>query len=268
MKPFPPVLLCCGQAARSWGVLTLVKEMRPPHLHYSPSCTIFPPFLSRNVRKGWGNSNNPRLVATHNTQEKVNLTTTTPLSSSPPPPRRMSEEKIHQRLPLSNAYENSRSDTSSLDSVEHPSIPALLSQDIVFPQTLLHLSSIRLAPKKKGGAASAQKKGQSGGPSGGASAGKGIGGANHIFNIYKDIPTDHKILEDKDYPPWLFTLDKPEKTYGELAMMFLYGVDIEKATLQEYLRFTRLHTKNLIKLNNMRLKKSKRSSVKPLFWDV
>ncbi|KEP64724.1 UNVERIFIED_CONTAM: ribosomal protein L37 [Hammondia hammondi] len=128
---------------------------------------------------------------------------------------------------------------------------------------LLRLSCPRLSPKKKGAAAAAAQKTQTKGPA----AGSGPAGADHVFNIFKDLP-DHKILEDKDYPAWLFTLDKPEKTYGELAMTFLYGVGIEDATLDEYLRFTRLHTKNLIKLNNMRLKKSKRSSVKPLFWDV
>ncbi|EPT30277.1 ribosomal protein L37 [Toxoplasma gondii ME49] len=131
----------------------------------------------------------------------------------------------------------------------------------VFP--LFRLSFPRLSPKKKGAAAAAAQKTQTKGPA----AGSGPAGADHVFNIFKDLP-DHKILEDKHYPAWLFTLDKPEKTYGELAMTFLYGVGIENATLDEYLRFTRLHTKNLIKLNNMRLKKSKRSSVKPLFWDA
>ncbi|PFH32770.1 ribosomal protein L37 [Besnoitia besnoiti] len=132
--------------------------------------------------------------------------------------------------------------------------------------SFFQLSDLRLSPKKKGGAAAAAQKTQTTG--GGKAPQGGPAGADHIFNIFKDISVDHKLLDDKDYPAWLFTLDKPEKTYGELAMTFLYGVGIENATLDEYLRFTRLHTKNLIKLNNMRLKKSKRSSVKPLFWDV
>ncbi|CBZ52504.1 conserved hypothetical protein [Neospora caninum Liverpool] len=124
---------------------------------------------------------------------------------------------------------------------------------------------LRLSPKKRGAAASAAAQ-HAKGP--GTASGSGAAGVDHIFNIFKDVPVDHKILDDNEYPAWLFTLDKPEKTYGELAMTFLYGVGIETATLDDYLRFTRLHTKNLIKLNNMRLKKSKRSSVKPLFWDV
>lgn len=132
-------------------------------------------------------------------------------------------------------------------------------------RSLLRLSGLRLSPKKRGAAASAAAQ-HAKGP--GTASGSGAAGVDHIFNIFKDVPVDHKILDDNEYPAWLFTLDKPEKTYGELAMTFLYGVGIETATLDDYLRFTRLHTKNLIKLNNMRLKKSKRSSVKPLFWDV
>ncbi|SCM21062.1 mitochondrial ribosomal protein L37, putative [Plasmodium chabaudi chabaudi] len=90
----------------------------------------------------------------------------------------------------------------------------------------------------------------------------------HIFNIYNTVDKDHDILPDDAYPKWLWSLEKPLKSYGELALMFLYGKNVENATAQDYHRFRRLHNKNIIKLNNMRLKKSKRSTVKPIFWDL
>ena len=48
-------------------------------------------------------------------------------------------------------------------------------------------------------------------------------GADHVFNIYSEIKEDHVLLPDECYPKWLWELEKPEKSYGELAMMFIYG---------------------------------------------
>lgn len=45
----------------------------------------------------------------------------------------------------------------------------------------------------------------------------------HLFNIYASIPEDHKILPDEAYPKWLWDLDTPDKTYGELVQMFVHG---------------------------------------------
>ncbi|KAI4838357.1 ribosomal protein L37 [Plasmodium brasilianum] len=133
----------------------------------------------------------------------------------------------------------------------------------VFPICIrnVFLSNYSLAPKVKSG-----KKGQD----------KKDSGSNktessekvHVFNIYNSVDKDHEILPDHAYPKWLWKLEKPLKTYGELALMFLYGKDVENSTAQDYYRFRRLHNKNLIKLNNLRLKKSKRSTVKPIFWDL
>lgn len=89
---------------------------------------------------------------------------------------------------------------------------------------LLRLSFPLLAPKKKG-APSGQ-----GGPAGAGAAGAaGAGssgskkGYDHVFNIYKDIEEDHELLPDSCYPQWLWRLQEKPKTYGELAMVFLYG---------------------------------------------
>ena len=48
------------------------------------------------------------------------------------------------------------------------------------------------------------------------------------------------------------------KGYGELALMFVHGVGIEEAKFSEYQRFLRQHRKLVIKINNLRLKRSKR----------
>mmetsp|Transcript_103151 Transcript_103151/g.328000 ORF Transcript_103151/g.328000 Transcript_103151/m.328000 type:complete len:131 (+) Transcript_103151:3-395(+) len=115
-------------------------------------------------------------------------------------------------------------------------------------QGLLRTSAPRLAPKKaakgKGGAAQ-------------AAAPTGPPGANQLFNIYADRP-DEEIKPDSWYPKWLFSLDQPVKGYGELSMMFVHGIGIEEAKLSDYQRFLRQHRKLVIKINNLRLKKSKR----------
>lgn len=122
-------------------------------------------------------------------------------------------------------------------------------------------SSQKLGPKTKGGKKGQDKKGVEQTRSETAEE-------VHVFNIYNTINEDHKILPDEAYPKWLWELEKPMKSYGELALMFLYGKNIDSATAQDYHRFRRLHNKNLIKLNNLRLKKSRRSTVKPIFWDM
>ena len=88
---------------------------------------------------------------------------------------------------------------------------------------LLAASSPRRGPKQKGG-----KKGGGGGASAQQQTGAGSGaavppGADHVFNIYSTIKEDHVLLPEECYPDWLWELEKPEKSYGELAMMFLYG---------------------------------------------
>ncbi|CAA9988262.1 mitochondrial ribosomal protein L37, putative [Plasmodium knowlesi strain H] len=128
----------------------------------------------------------------------------------------------------------------------------------------LFLSRGMLAPKVKPGKKGQDKKDGRGGET---TENKEEQKA-HIFNIYNTVEKDHEILPDHAYPKWLWDLEKPMKSYGELALMFLYGKNVEKATADDYHRFRRLHNKNLIKLNNMRLKKSKRSTVKPVFWDL
>ncbi|EUD65406.1 hypothetical protein C922_04146 [Plasmodium inui San Antonio 1] len=128
----------------------------------------------------------------------------------------------------------------------------------------LFLSQGMLAPKVKPGKKGQDKKDGRGG----ATTDSGEEQKAHIFNIYNTVEKDHEILPDHAYPKWLWELEKPMKSYGELALMFLYGKNVEKATADDYHRFRRLHNKNLIKLNNMRLKKSKRSTVKPIFWDL
>ncbi|VWU51972.1 mitochondrial ribosomal protein L37, putative [Hepatocystis sp. ex Piliocolobus tephrosceles] len=137
----------------------------------------------------------------------------------------------------------------------------------LFPLNLRNivLSKCKHAPKIKPG-----KKGKdtkSGSPDSSTST-SGSTEQAHIFNIYKTVDKDHEILPDHAYPKWLWKLEKPLKGYGELALMFFYGKNVESATAEDYHRFRRLHNKNLIKLNNMRLKKSKRSTVKPIFWDL
>ncbi|KAL8443614.1 hypothetical protein Emed_006695 [Eimeria media] len=132
--------------------------------------------------------------------------------------------------------------------------------------TQLRVSAPRLAPKKKGG--------PSGGAGGGAPPGAGGGGKSapsgydHVFNIYKDIEKDHEMLPDECYPQWLWRLAEKPKSYGQLASIFLYGRGIDVASASDFTRFCRLHRKMQIQLNNARLKKSKRNSLKPIFWDV
>ncbi|CAE7247017.1 unnamed protein product [Symbiodinium microadriaticum] len=78
-----------------------------------------------------------------------------------------------------------------------------------------------------------------------------------VFNIYADRP-DEEIKPDSWYPKWLWNLETPPKHYGDLTLMFVHGIDIEEATLSDYQRFLRLHRKMIIKINNLRLKRSKR----------
>ncbi|GAW81005.1 hypothetical protein, conserved [Plasmodium gonderi] len=126
------------------------------------------------------------------------------------------------------------------------------------------LSKGKLAPKVKPGKKGQDKKDAGSGVNMDSSEKQKV----HIFNIYNTVDKDHDILPDDAYPKWLWKLEKPMKSYGELALMFLYGKNVESATAEDYHRFRRLHNKNIIKLNNMRLKKSKRSTVKPIFWDL
>ncbi|SOS79274.1 mitochondrial ribosomal protein L37,putative [Plasmodium sp. gorilla clade G1] len=121
----------------------------------------------------------------------------------------------------------------------------------------IFVSKRSLAPKVKPGKKGQDKKDTTSGSTTESSE-------KLIFLIYTIL----LMLPDHAYPKWLWKLEKPLKSYGELALMFLYGKDIENATAQDYHRFRRLHNKNLIKLNNLRLKKSKRSTVKPIFWDL
>jgi len=88
---------------------------------------------------------------------------------------------------------------------------------------------------------------------------EGPPGADHIFNIYADQP-ELEVKPDNWYPDWLWELEKPRKSYGELSMMFCHGVNIEQAEFPDYRRFLRLHRVLCIKVNNLRLKKSKRRS--------
>eukprot|EP00927_Polykrikos_kofoidii_P013657 TRINITY_DN15932_c0_g1_i1.p1 TRINITY_DN15932_c0_g1~~TRINITY_DN15932_c0_g1_i1.p1 ORF type:complete len:136 (+),score=22.96 TRINITY_DN15932_c0_g1_i1:24-410(+) len=115
---------------------------------------------------------------------------------------------------------------------------------------LLRMSAVRLAPKKAG-------KGK-----GAADAGAAVAVAadsTQLFNIYAGRP-DEVIRPDEWYPKWLWDLDKPNKSYGELAMMFIHGINIETAGFADYQRFLRQHRKLVIRINNLRLKKSKRSA--------
>lgn len=91
---------------------------------------------------------------------------------------------------------------------------------------------------------------------------------DHVFNIYVQIKEDHTLLPDHCYPTWLWTLEDKKKTYGELSMTFIYGKDIEQASIHDYRRFLRLHRKNFIKINNMRLKKTRRSAISLTYWKV
>ena len=112
-----------------------------------------------------------------------------------------------------------------------------------FSRGLLRLSGYCLAPKKK-----PTKGGEA------APTEKVAPGLDHVFNIYAGCE-DEKILADSEYPPWLFNLGEPRKTFGEMEAMFVYGKDIEKATLYDYRRFLRHTRKITIKLNNRRLAK-------------
>lgn len=109
----------------------------------------------------------------------------------------------------------------------------------VFRGTLL-----KLAPKKKGGAAAETKAAPIFSPE-----------ENQVFNIFQDVE-DPPLLADENYPSWLWSLNQPAPTYAELNLMFVHGHQIEKATAYHYHRFLRLHRKLLIKLNNERLRKS------------
>ncbi|CAD7964040.1 unnamed protein product [Amoebophrya sp. A120] len=82
-------------------------------------------------------------------------------------------------------------------------------------------------------------------------------GAGDVFNIFANVP-DVQLQPDEAYPKWLWDVEKPQPTYGELSLMFIYGQNIEAATLPLYNRFLRMHRKLCIKVNNLRLKKSKR----------
>mmetsp|Transcript_146550 Transcript_146550/g.207840 ORF Transcript_146550/g.207840 Transcript_146550/m.207840 type:complete len:143 (-) Transcript_146550:94-522(-) len=111
-------------------------------------------------------------------------------------------------------------------------------------------SAFRLGPKKAA-------KGASKAPAAAAAASAGPSGASQVFNIYADRP-DEEIKPDSWYPKWLWNLETPPKHYGDLTLMFVHGIDIEEATLSDYQRFLRLHRKMIIKINNLRLKRSKR----------
>jgi len=112
-----------------------------------------------------------------------------------------------------------------------------------FSQGFLRLTRFCLAPKKK-----PTKGGET------VTVEKSAPGLDHVFNIYAG-GEDQKILPDHKYPAWLFELDKPQKTFGEMEAMFVYGNDIENATLHDYRRFLRHTRKISIKLNNRKLAK-------------
>eukprot|EP00922_Rhytidocystis_sp_ex-Travisia-forbesii_P034650 GHVS01051474.1.p1 GENE.GHVS01051474.1~~GHVS01051474.1.p1 ORF type:complete len:110 (-),score=10.33 GHVS01051474.1:438-767(-) len=83
-------------------------------------------------------------------------------------------------------------------------------------RSLFTCSAVCRAPKGKG------KKG--GGTSVvGASGSHESGPADHVFNIYTTIAEDHKLLPDESYPSWLWDLEKPKKTYGQLSLTYVYG---------------------------------------------
>lgn len=133
-----------------------------------------------------------------------------------------------------------------------------LSHGACFPRWL-HTASARLAPKKgKKGASESQKITE-------ASSDKGDD--EHLFNIYASIPQDHVMLPDEAYPKWLWDLDKPDKTYGQLLQMFVYGKGIQEAQMKDYNRFRRLHNRALIKMNNIRLQKQRKFQMKGYLWD-
>ncbi|GFE54403.1 RAP domain-containing, putative [Babesia ovis] len=125
---------------------------------------------------------------------------------------------------------------------------------------VLHSSALCLAPKQKGkkdaGASQRVTAAQTDNPC-----------DEHLFNIYAEIPEDHTMLPDEAYPKWLWDLDKPDKTYGELMKMFVYGHDIETTRMSDYKRFRRLHNRALIKLNNLRLQKQRKFQIKGSLWD-
>jgi large subunit ribosomal protein L54 len=108
---------------------------------------------------------------------------------------------------------------------------------------LLRASGVIFGPKKKPG---------KGSESSSQSQEKIAPGMDHIFNIFADTE-DVKVKSDEFYPEWLWRLDKPQKTYGEMESMFVHGKDIEEATLFDYRRFRRHHRKIIIKLNNNKL---------------
>lgn len=101
----------------------------------------------------------------------------------------------------------------------------------------------RFAPKKKPGKSTEA-----------AVTEKHAPGLDHIFNIFSGLD-DVKIQPDESYPDWLWELEKPQKSYGEMEATFVYGKDIESATLHDYRRFLRHHRKLVIKLNNKRLER-------------
>jgi len=111
-----------------------------------------------------------------------------------------------------------------------------------------------VAPKSK------SKKSQAESTGGDKNAPPAAEGSNHRFNIFSGLP-DHKILDDSQYPDWLWELSKPAKSYGELSLMFIYGKGIESATFPDYARFRKLHNRFTIKLNNMRLTKGRGNSI-------
>eukprot|EP00920_Eleutheroschizon_duboscqi_P004259 GHVT01009763.1.p1 GENE.GHVT01009763.1~~GHVT01009763.1.p1 ORF type:complete len:282 (-),score=35.93 GHVT01009763.1:180-1025(-) len=134
----------------------------------------------------------------------------------------------------------------------------------IFPSRGLHvvaMSSPRLAPKKKKAVAQAVVS---------TSESTSDPKKDFVFNIFnncgdKDFEVDKN---DEVYPDWLWDLERKRKSYGQLSLTFVYGQGIEAASLDEYRHFRRGHRLQQIRINNVRLKKSKRSSVPPRFWDV
>lgn len=61
------------------------------------------------------------------------------------------------------------------------------------------------------------------------------------------------------YPRWLWEREKPSPTYGDLSLMFIQGHRIEDANLYLYKTFLRKHRKIVIKINNLRMKKSNKN---------
>jgi len=81
-----------------------------------------------------------------------------------------------------------------------------------------------------------------------------------IFNIFNDRE-DVKVQGWDKYPEWVRTVHRPKESYGQLALTFIYGKGIERATYPQYTRFRRLHRVLDIRAFNARLRKNPKFDV-------